>query len=304
MLEARQKEGLFVCVGLDIDHTKLTPEMELGRAGMSPAEAQYWFGRSTVIATSDLVCAYKLNIAFFEALGAEGLYYLKMLIQFIKDHAPGVPIILDAKRGDIGNTNKGYAAMAFEYFGAHAITVNPYMGEEALREQILDHAEKGVIVLCRTSNKGARELQDRSVSLSAEETRLWSLGSRQMMRLFELVAARVATFWNTKGNCALVVGATVPSELKLVRMIVPKMQLLVPGVGAQGGDLEKTVENGIDDEGRGIVINASRSVIFASTDSRFAAAARIEVLRMNDVIQATIAKVMSARKSAETASRH
>lgn len=224
----------------------------------------FGFNKQIVQATRDLVCAYKLNAAFYEALGERGILALGETIEFIIAEAPGVPIILDAKKGDIGNTNDGYARMAFDYFCADAITVHPYLGYESL-EPFIKREDKGIFVLCRTSNKGAGEFQDLLVSSEGPYAK----------PLYEVVAQRVSTRWNTYGNCGLVVGATCPDELKKVREIVgDDMLILIPGIGAQGGDLEKTLEAGKNSQGQGMIINSSRGIIFASGGDDFAEAAR------------------------------
>ncbi len=183
--------------------------------------------------------------------------------------APDVPVILDAKDMDIGNTNTGYVRMAFEYCQADAITINPYLGMEAA-QPFLDQKDKGIIVLCRTSNKGSGEFQDLLI--------------KSDMPLYQYVASRVAKYWNKNGNCALVVGATYPNELAQVRRIVGDMPILIPGIGVQGGDVEATVKAGRDSRGQGMIINASRSIIFASNGPDFAEAARRETLKLHNLI--------------------
>jgi len=227
-----------------------------------------WFNHEVVKTTKDLVCAYKPNIAFYEAHGSKGLAALQQTIKDIHALAPDVPVILDAKRGDIRNTNVGYAQMAFGFLGADAITVHPYLGAEAL-QPFLARAEKGVIVLCRTSNPGAGEFQDLSVNGEP---------------LYRFVARRVASEWNKNGNCGLVVGATYPDELREVREIAPDMPILIPGIGAQGGDVEKTVSAGKDSRGQGMIVNSSHSIIFASKGADFAEAARRETEKLRDLI--------------------
>ena len=224
-----KKHNSLLCVGLDSDADKLH--------GLS----KFSFNKNIIDATHDLVCAYKPNSAFYEARGGDGIAQLKMTCDYLRNNYPDIVIILDAKRADIGNTNKGYVAYAYNYLGADAITLHPYLGREAILP-FLDRKEKGSIILCRTSNKGAGEFQD---------------------GLYMDVARHVAKYWNANNNCALVVGATYPGELKIVRRIVKDMPLLLPGVGAQGADLERTVHAGRDSHGAGMIINASRSIIFA-----------------------------------------
>jgi orotidine-5'-phosphate decarboxylase len=244
MLERKWGEGKFVCVGLDSDLSKIP------QTAKKPTvfETMLAFNQAVVEATHDLICAFKPNIAFYAACGESGLLALKYTIGFIKVFDPEVPVILDFKRADIGNTNNGYVAEAFEYFGADAVTVNPYFGKEALKP-FLDMKEKGIIVLCRTSNPGAGEFQDLKVG--------------GYTPLYQIVAYNVAEAWNSNGNCAVVVGATCPEELAKVRKIVGDMPILIPGIGKQGGDVEKTVKAGKNSRGRGMMINSSRGIIFA-----------------------------------------
>jgi len=205
------------------------------------------FNKTIIEATHDLVCSYKLNTAFYEAIGHEGINALKDTCDYLVEKYPEIPIIIDAKRADIGNTNKGYVQFVFTYLGADAITVHPYLGEEAIRP-FLDCKDKGVIVLCRTSNSGAGEFQDLKVSGKS---------------LYKIVAENVSNKWNINKNCMLVVGATYPAELKEVRKIVGDMTLLVPGIGAQGGDLEATLSAGLNSKKQGLIINSSRGIIFS-----------------------------------------
>lgn len=267
LLEAQWSKGNFVCVGLDSEYEKIPAHLRSGdQAGTSTAITM--FNRAIVEATKDIVCAYKPNAAFYEAHGAEGIVALHHTIADIHAIAPDVPVILDAKRADIGNTNAGYVDAAFNFLRADAITVHPYLGAEAL-QPFLARAEKGVIVLCRTSNPGAGEFQDLSVNGEP---------------LYRFVARRVANEWNKSGNCALVVGATYPDELHEVRGLVGGMPILIPGIGAQGGDVEKTVSAGKDRRGQGMIINSSRGIIFASKGADFAEAARRETEKLHDLI--------------------
>lgn len=256
MVGVRWTEGKSVCVGLDSDPDKIPQPMG-------------HFNFAIVDATSDLVCAYKLNTAFYESLGSFGVMALKATVSYIQAVAPDVPVIGDMKRGDIGNSNVGYAKSAFEYFGFDAITINPYPGMKAL-QTFLDYKDKGIFVLCRTSNEGSDEFQDLNVVV----------GDR-LIPLYQYIAHRVASDWNKNGNCCLVVGATHPDELIKVRAIIGyKMPILVPGVGRQGGDLRKIIEAGE----KNMIITASRSIIFASAGSDFAQAARKEVVKLQKEI--------------------
>ena len=280
MLKARWERNNFVCVGLDSEYEKI-PKVVRERS-LPWKRAIVDFNRAIVNATKDFVCAYKPNSAFYEACGAEGVEALHETIAHIGDVAPEVPVILDAKRGDTKDTNIQYAKMAFVSYGADAITVNPYMGREPL-EPFLSRKDKGVIVLCRTSNEGASEFQDRTVVPTAEEAMKWGIPIRPMP-LYQLVAYRVVKEWNANGNCAVVVGATCPAELDEVSQIVSNMPILIPGIGAQGGNLEKTVKAGKDSHGAGMIINSSRGIIFASNGADFATVARRETEKLHNLI--------------------
>ncbi len=257
LLEQHWQRDNFVCVGLDSDYNSLPPAV---KAKSSIEEALFVFNREIIDATHDLVCAYKPNSAFYEAQGDEGLRALTKTVRYIKETYPSIPVILDAKRADIGSTNLGYVTAAFDRIGVDAITVHPYLGKEALAP-FLARKEKGIIVLAKTSNPGAGEFQDLPVGEAQEP-------------LYLVVARQVATNWNTNGNCALVVGATYPAELQRVRAVVGDMPILIPGIGAQGGEVGATVTAGKDSRGWGMIINAARSIIFASKGNDFAQAAR------------------------------
>jgi orotidine-5'-phosphate decarboxylase len=233
------------------------------------------FCRAIVCATADHVCAFKPQIAYFTAARAEAA--LEDLIQYIHAEHPGIPVILDAKRGDIGHTAEQYAAEAFERYRADALTVSPFMGLDSI-EPYLAWTGKGVILLCRTSNPGGGAFQ------------LLESGGEP---LFERIARLAATQWNQGGELGLVVGATYPEELRRVRQIAPGLPLLVPGIGAQGGDVEATVRAGLDDEGAGLVINSSRAILYAGHDRGFAAAARAASQRARDDIRRSVAAMAS-----------
>ena len=258
-----EKNDSLVCVGLDPEIERFPAHM---RAEASPI---FQFNRAIIDATADLVCAYKPQFAHYAAYEAED--QLERTIEYIHRAHPGVPVILDAKRGDIGNTAERYASEAFERYGADAVTVNPYLGGDSL-EPFLRHAERGVLVLCRTSNPGAGDLQDLLV------------GGRP---LYQEVAELAARRWNSRGNCLLVVGATYPRELAAVRALVGDMPLLVPGVGAQGGDVEQVVANGCTRSGSGLIISSSRAILYASAGEDFAAAARSATARLRGEINAS-----------------
>jgi orotidine-5'-phosphate decarboxylase len=253
---ARKNKSLL-CVGLD-------PDPERMPDGVSVLE----FNKAIIDATADLVCAYKLNFAFYEVLQAEGMEALKQTVAYIPDD---IPAIGDAKRGDIGNTAKAYAKAIFDNLGFDATTVNPYLGFDSI-EPFIQYHERGVFILCRTSNPGAVDFQ--ALRAEAED------GPRP---LFELVALK-ASQWNAHGNVGLVVGATYPEELKLIRSYHPDMLLLIPGIGAQGGDLALTVRHGADARGERTLINSSRQVIYASQGKDFAQAARRAAAELRDQI--------------------
>ncbi|AXK70943.1 orotidine-5'-phosphate decarboxylase [Lysobacter sp. TY2-98] len=263
-LRARWKAAnTLVCVGLDPEPAKFP-----ARFANDP-DAVFAFCRDIADATADYACAFKPQIAHFAALRAEGA--LERLIAHLKSAHPHVPVILDSKRGDIGSTAQHYASEAFDRYGADAVTVNPYLGRDAL-QPFLDRADKGVIILCRTSNPGAGELQDMLV------------GGRP---LYQHVAEKAAIEWNANGNVALVVGATWPEQLAEVRALVKDVPLLVPGVGAQGGDAAAVVSNAKTPDGTGLMISSSRAVLYASDGDDFAIAAANAARALRDIINAS-----------------
>ena len=259
---AWHQQNSLVCVGLDPDLNRLPAHLPRNADGILA------FNRAIIDATHDLVCAYKPQIAYFAALGAEDA--LHGTLEHLHRHHPAIPVILDSKRGDIGSTAEQYAAEAFDRFGADAVTINPYMGVDSA-EPFLRRADKGVVILCRTSNPGAADFQDLDVAGQP---------------LFEIVARTVAQKWNDNSNCLLVVGATWPEQMARIRALVGDLPFLVPGVGAQGGDVEKLVRAGRTADGNGLVINSSRAILYASSGADFAAAARAETLRLRDQINA------------------
>jgi orotidine-5'-phosphate decarboxylase len=270
-----QEARTLLCVGLDGEIERMPEQFRRGLAPSeantsSPAEherrietALTEYHTAIVEATADLVCAFKPNIAFYEQHGPAGMRALIAIIVYIQKKYPEIPVLLDAKRGDIGSTSQAYARALFDIYSADAVTAQPYLGYDAL-EPFLSRADRGVFVLCRTSNPGASELQD--LSVRTDETHAEPLYLR--------VARRVANEWNAHGNCGLVVGATHPEELRQVREIVGDLPILAPGVGAQGGDLEATVRAGVDRVGQGLLISVSRAILYASTEDDFAGAAR------------------------------
>ena len=262
------KNNSLLCVGLDPDPAKFPAHLK------SPPEAIFEFCARIANATADLVCCFKPQIAYFAAQRAEN--QLEALIAHIHATHPGIPVILDAKRGDIGSTAEQYAVEIFERYQADAITVNPYMGRDSV-EPYLAYPDKGVILLCRTSNPGGSDLQFLNVGMAD-----------QPEKLYERVARLVAREWNANGQCALVVGATFPGEIARVREIVGDLPLLVPGIGAQGGDVQATVQAGRTASGCGLMINSSRAILYAGiaddTETGFADAARRVALETRDTI--------------------
>lgn len=254
--------GSQLCVGLDPDPRRLPPSLA-GRA-----DAVFQFCRDIVDATAEAACAFKPQIAYFAAQGAEA--QLEQLCAHIRKFYPDHVLILDAKRSDIGPTAEQYAHEAFVRYGADAVTVNPYLGTDSV-EPFLRHDGKGVIVLCRTSNPGGDDFQ--SLVVDGQP-------------LFARVAQRVAAQWSQLGQCAVVVGATYPAELAVVRSIVADMPILVPGVGAQGGNVAATIRAGQTSAGRGLIINSSRAILYASSGPDYAAAAGTEARRTRDEIRA------------------
>ena len=254
-LDSQWIDKKFLCVGLDTDYDKLPESVT---KGASKSEAMFNFNKAIIDATKDLVLGFKVQNAFYEAEGAEGYQALKKTADYLIETAPELVAILDAKRADIANTNMGYVKSAFDELGFDAITIHPYLGREAVMP-FLERSEKGVFVLVRTSNPGASEFQDLIVDGEP---------------LYKRVAKNVATEWNKNGNCGVVVGATYPGELQEVRDIVGEMPILIPGIGAQGGDASEAYALGKNERGAGVLIAAARSIIFASHGVDFADAAR------------------------------
>jgi len=242
-----EKNQSLLCVGLDPDIDKIPKKFS----------DQFEFNKAIIDATFDLVCSYKLNIAFYEAMGHRGILSLKKTCDYLQKKYPEVPIIIDAKRADIDNTNLGYIKLTFDYLKADAVTVNPYLGKQALTP-FLAQKDKGIIILCKTSNPGASEFQDLVVS-SNHQARI-----KEKIKLYQYVAYQVATKWNKNKNCLLVVGATYPKDLKEVRRIVgDDFWILVPGIGTQRGNLRATLKAGLNSKKQGLIINSSRGIIFS-----------------------------------------
>jgi len=252
----------LLCVGLDPDLERLPAQLR----GQPDGIVQ--FCKAIIDATADLACAFKPQIAYFAALGAED--QLEAICRYLRENYPHIPLVLDAKRGDIGATAHQYAREAFDRYGADAVTVSPYMGSDSV-EPYMAWPERGVIVLCRTSNAGGSDLQ------------FLDVGGKP---LYQHVAQLVAEKWNGNGQCALVVGATFPEEIAQVRALVGDMPLLIPGIGAQGGDIEATVKAGRTADGTGMMINSSRAILYATPKDGedFAAAAKRVARETRDAI--------------------
>lgn len=250
----------LLCVGLDPELARMPERL---RHDPHPLFA---FCRAVVDATAPFACAFKPNTAFFEAHGSAGWAELAMLFAHIRQYWPDHFTICDAKRADIGNTNRGYVQAVFDALGADSITLHPYLGAEALAP-FLERADKVSIVLCRTSNAGAGELQD----LLMDGQPLWAH-----------VGDLVSHAWNTRGNCMLVVGATWPAEMQQLRALATELTFLVPGLGAQGGDVEATVRAGLRADGRGLILSSSRAILYAEDAARAARATRDEINRARE----------------------
>ena len=235
-----KKINSLLCVGLDADFTKIPKHF------LKMKFPQFEFNKWIIKETHQYAATFKANIAFYEARGDKGIKELKMTINYLKKNYPDVFLICDCKRADIGNTNQGYVDSLFDWFGFDAITLHPYLGKKALLP-FLDRKEKGCIILCRTSNSGAGEFQD----LKMKGKPLW-----------QVVAEKVSKDWNKNKNCMLVVGATYPKEMKKIRNLTGDMTFLVPGIGAQKGDLRAVLKAGLNSKGLGLIINSSRGIIF------------------------------------------
>ncbi len=255
------KNNSIISLGLDLDAKKMPADF------VGSTKKMFDYLHRVIDATSDKVCAYKPNLAFFERFGADGLSLLKQIVQRVPDD---IPVIVDCKRGDIGNTAAHYAAAMFEWLEADWVTINPYMGYDSIRP-FIENKEKGAFVLCLTSNTGSKDFQH-----------LVSDG----LPLYRHVAEKVK-YWNKDNNCGLVVGATQPEELNEIRSAAGDMPILIPGVGAQGGDLETAALSGTANFTKPALINVSRSVLYASQELDFAQRAREELTKLNDAVNAT-----------------
>lgn len=258
-----EKNNSLVCVGLDSDFEKLPEHIK------QEDNSIFRFNKSIIDQTCDLVCAYKPNTAFYEKYGDWGLNQLKMTMDYLRDNYPEIVTIIDAKRADIGNTNQGYVGFVYDYLDADSITLHPYLGGESLKP-FLDKANKGCIILAKTSNPDSAEFQNLEF---------------EGRPLYQKVVQNFVEKWNYNNNLSFVVGATYPAELEEVRRIVGgSVTVLVPGIGKQGGDLEATLKAGLTEDKKGLMINSSRGVIFASGGQDFAEKAREEALKLKESI--------------------
>jgi orotidine-5'-phosphate decarboxylase len=259
---AIQKNNSLLCIGLDPDFSKLPESIKI------KDNPQFEFNKAIIDATHDLACVFKPNPAFYESRGDRGVRELKMTCDYIHDTYPKIPVLVDAKRGDIGNTNNGYAEYVFDYLNADAMTVMPYLGIESLAPYFA-HTDKGIIVGCHSSNPGSREFQELDIDGK---------------KLYEIVAERLVDQYEDNPNCMMFMGATYPKQLTNIRKIVGDMTLLVPGVGAQGGSVETFVKAGKNSNNAGLMINVSRGIIFASSGIDFAEKARSEAEKLKNEI--------------------
>lgn len=291
LLEAARKNKSWLCVGLDPVLEKLPSHLG------SDANAILEFNRAVIEVTSDLVCAYKPNAAFYECMGSEGWEVLSKTIRSVPSH---IPVIVDAKRGDIGNTAAMYAKSIFEQLDADAVTVNPYLGRDSI-EPFTRYMDKGVIILCLTSNKSSADIQQLTITENHPETVLGTPRSQtktsvaffnsSTKKIYEHIAG-LAAEWNVNDNIGLVVGATSPKELGIVREIVGEdIPFLIPGVGAQGGDLQQSIEYGSNADGKLAIINVARGIIYAWTDeSNYESQIREAALSFKERIEKAISQ--------------
>lgn len=270
--QAWKSNNSLVCVGLDPDRTRIPEHLS------KDSDNVFSFNKAIIDVTADLVCAYKPQFAYYA--GQNALGSLRKTLAYLRDTHPEIPVILDVKRGDIGPTAKMYARECYDYYQADAVTVNPYMGTDTLKP-FLDDPDKGVFVLCRTSNPGSVDFQD---------LRIEGVGKK----LFEIVAEKAVRDWNYNGNVGLVAGATFPGDLGAIRKTVGEMPLLVPGVGAQGGDVAAVIENGISRSGAGLIVNSSRGILYASSGTKFAEGAREATILLRDQLNRARAAMHSS----------
>lgn len=265
LLAAERSNQSLLCVGLDPEPERLPEDLR----ALPVEKGVAYFCRAIIEATAPYVSVFKPNLAFFEVLGPAGLVALQEVIRAIPAH---IPVLADAKRGDIGNTARNYAAALFETYGCDAVTINPYLGYDAVAP-FLAYRDRGVILLCRTSNPGARDFQD----LPVQEV------DGSVRPLYQVVARRVLS-WNEANNCGLVVGATYPQELQVIRGLCPELPILVPGIGAQGGSIEATVPAAVDSQGERAMISISRAILYADSGARYAEAAASAARAFRDQI--------------------
>ncbi|MCL4360470.1 orotidine-5'-phosphate decarboxylase [Patescibacteria group bacterium] len=246
----------MLCIGLDPDISLMPQKFGKSRKPL------FTFCRLVIDTTYESAAAFKINTAFFEKYGTDGIGELKQTCDYLRKKFPTIPLLLDAKRADIRSTNLGYVSFVYDYLNADGVTLHPYLGSEALKP-FLDRKDKAAIILCRTSNQGSGEFQDLRVKSKGKT-----------FPLYEIVAQTVVSKWNRNGNCLLVVGATYPSELKKVRSIVGDMTLLVPGIGAQGGEIKKVVRAGLNSKKSGLLINIGRAILYKGSAEEIGLAAR------------------------------
>jgi orotidine-5'-phosphate decarboxylase len=282
--QASQSNRSFLCVGLD-PHPSLLPEKDVTT-----------FNRAIIEATADLACCYKPNLAFYEAMGPQGLDVLLRTVEAVPPH---LPVVADGKRGDIASTGEAYARALFDVYGFDAATVNPYLGTDSLAP-FLQRGDKGVFVLCRTSNPGGADLQGLAVTSGARTGARRGGASRP---LYEVVAELARDRWNERGNVGLVVGATFPEELGRIRRLCPRLPFLLPGVGAQGADVAAAVRNALDEDGAGFIIVSSRQILYASSGRDYALAARRAAEALRDEINRQREAALAERADARRAKR-
>lgn len=282
--ETIKNNNSLLCVGLDPDIDKIPKHL------LTENDPLFEFNKQLIEATNAIVAAYKPQIAHYEKLGPKGLVSLEKSANYLREHYPKIPIILDAKRGDIGTTAEEYAKAVFDFYNVDAVTVNPYLGHDGL-EPFLRREDKGIIILCRTSNPGAKDFQDLNVILndsegSKDSSSFDKLGTQndKVVPLYMKVAEKIVEWNKLYGNCLMVVGATYPEEMGEVRKVAPDMFFLVPGIGAQGGDLKKTLEAGLRPDKSGLLIHSSRGIVYASSGKDFAERAREEAVKLRDEI--------------------
>jgi orotidine-5'-phosphate decarboxylase len=285
MLENQADKGNFLCVGLDIDYDKI-PESLKGTKRLSRiTRSIVSYACDIIDATKPYACAFKPNIGFSLARMGVGISALQKIVEYAQLTAPEVIILLDGKPGDVDSTSVQYARGYLDVLQSDAVTLNPYMGQDS-QKPFLDHPDKGCIVLCKTSNPGSAEFQDRKVFPTPEEAAAWKIPSAGHMPLYELIAHRVSKEWNANKNCGLVVGATFPEPMQRVRRIVgDDVFILAPGIGKQKGDLEATIKAAKNSKGGGFMINASSSICYASSGSDFQEAAAVEARRLCNTIR-------------------